>query len=33
MMELVGLGEDFVTVADEAEAARYIAHINKGKPA
>ena len=33
MMEIVGLGEDFVTVADEAEAARYIANLNKGKPA
>ncbi len=33
MMEIVGLGEDFITVADEAEAARYIAQLNKGKPA
>ena len=33
MMELVGLGEDFVTVADEAEAARYITNLSKGKPA
>jgi len=33
MMEIVGLGEDFITVADEAEAARYITNLSKGKPA
>ncbi len=33
MMEIVGLGEEFITVADEAEAARYLTQLNKGKPA
>ena len=33
MMEIVGLGEDFVTVADETEAARYLTNLPKGKPA
>lgn len=33
MMEIVGLGEEFITVADEAEAARYLTQLNRGKPA
>lgn len=32
MMDLIGLGDHFITVADETEAARYILTLPKAKP-